>query len=250
VDRWALQGHPLIREGVVVRWDAARERVVAAWERRFLDLVIEDTPVPLGDREAAAACLLEAAGRDVTRALAPDAAAEQVLARIAVLGRAMPELGLPAGRDEALRAVLPALCAGRSSLSDLRAAPLARALLEQLPYPLQQALREHAPEALAVPSGRAARLAYPPEGAPVLAVKVQELFGWTASPAVAAGRVPVVLHLLDPAGRPLQVTADLASFWGRTWPEVRREMRARYPKHRWPEDPLRAEPSVRTTKRR
>ena len=83
----------------------------------------------------------------------------------------------------------------------------------------------------------------------MLAVKLQECFGWQASPRVADGREPVLLHLLSPARRPLQVTADLASFWTGGYPEVRKEMRGRYPKHPWPEDPTTAEPTARTKRR-
>jgi ATP-dependent helicase HrpB len=102
-----------------------------------------------------------------------------------------------------------------------------------------------APPALPVPSGRRVALAYGEGDAgdpPVLAVRVQEMFGSTATPTVAGGRVPVVLHLLSPAGRPVQVTSDLAGFWGGSWHDVRKEMAGRYPKHPWPADPAAARP--------
>ena len=123
-------------------------------------------------------------------------------------------------------------------------------MLEGLDWSERQRLDTLAPERLEVPSGSRLRLRYPAEGAPYLAVRVQEVFGWEATPTIARGRQRIVLHLLNPAQRPLQVTEDLESFWTRTWPEVRGEMRSRYPKHRWPEDPRAAEPSRRTTQRR
>jgi ATP-dependent helicase HrpB len=96
-----------------------------------------------------------------------------------------------------------------------------------------------------VPSGSRIRLQWAESGPPVLAVRIQELFGLTTTPTVARGRVRVQLHLLAPSGRPQQVTDDLDGFWTRTWPEVRKELRARYPKHAWPEDPRAAPPQAR-----
>ncbi|MBE0618693.1 MAG: ATP-dependent helicase HrpB, partial [Proteobacteria bacterium] len=142
------------------------------------------------------------------------------------------------------------LARGRTSFEDLRKADLASALRSHLTWAQRQALEREAPERTQVPSGSLLRLAYPDDGPPVLAVKIQEVFGWTEGPRVAGGRVPVVLHLLGPHGRPLQVTSDLSGFWQRTYPEVRKEMRGRYPRHRWPEDPWNAEPSRRTTQPR
>ena len=107
-------------------------------------------------------------------------------------------------------------------------------------------LDEVAPERLPVPSGSRVRVSYGDPAAPVLAVKVQEAFGWRDAPRLADGRVPVLLHLLSPAGRPVAVTRDLASFWATGYPQVRAELRGRYPRHPWPEDPTTAEPTGRT----
>ena len=131
--------------------------------------------------------------------------------------------------------------------------PLVRILLDSLAWPLRVRLDALVPARIAVPSGATHRLDYTPclsGKPPVLAVKLQEVFGWQASPTVLSGQVAVLLHLLSPARRPLQVTADLASFWANGYPAVRREMRGRYPKHPWPEDPLTAKASARTTSRR
>ena len=133
---------------------------------------------------------------------------------------------------------------------------LTGALRRLLPWPEAAHLDELAPERLHVPSGSAIRLDWPdPEqhtddevAAPVLAVKLQECFGWTASPTVANGRVPVVLHLLSPARRPLAITTDLANFWDNVYPQVRAENRGRYVKHPWPEDPLAATATAKTNR--
>jgi ATP-dependent helicase HrpB len=126
-------------------------------------------------------------------------------------------------------------------------ARLRQALENDLPWELRSRLENEAPESLVVPSGTRRRLAYREDGTVVLEVRIQEVFGLAESPRVA-GR-PVVLHLLSPAQRPLQVTSDLASFWKNTYPEVRKEMRGRYPRHYWPENPLEAEPTSRAKPR-
>lgn len=145
-------------------------------------------------------------------------------------------------------------------LSEFRKIDLAAALSSLLPWELVRSLDEEAPSRLQVPSGAWVTLRYAVEplvgaedGAdpepPVLAVKLQEMFGLAHTPAVAGGQIPVRLHLLSPAGRPLQVTQDLESFWKKGYAAVRAEMRGRYPKHPWPEDPLKAVPTAATARR-
>jgi ATP-dependent helicase HrpB len=124
----------------------------------------------------------------------------------------------------------------RADLARIDAATILRALLD---HRHAARLDQLAPERIEVPSGSRIAVDYSADQ-PVLAVKVQDIFGWTGTPTVADGRLPVVLHLLSPAGRPTAVTADLTSFWATGYPQVRAELRGRYPKHAWPEDPLRA----------
>jgi ATP-dependent helicase HrpB len=110
-------------------------------------------------------------------------------------------------------------------------------------------LEEGAPTHLTVPSGSRLRLEYRPGESPVLAVKLQEMFGLSDTPRVAFGKIPVTLHLLSPARRPIQVTQDLRGFWERTYAEVKKELKGRYPKHPWPDDPWKAVPTARTKSR-
>jgi len=133
---------------------------------------------------------------------------------------------------------------------DLRRADLGTALRRLLPWSQAARFDEVAPERLVVPSGARVRVDYSDPAAPVLAVKVQEAFGWTAAPTIGAGRTPVLLHLLSPAGRPVAVTTDLASFWRTGYPQVRAELRGRYPRHPWPEDPLTATATGSVRRRR
>jgi ATP-dependent helicase HrpB len=134
--------------------------------------------------------------------------------------------------------------------SDLARINVAAALRRLLDWRQAARLDGVAPERLTVPSGSAIRVDYSDPAAPVLAVKIQEAFGWQRAPMLADGHVPVVLHLLSPAGRPAAVTSDLPSFWTNTYPQVRAELRGRYPRHPWPEDPTTAPPTRRTQQRR
>ncbi|MBU6508530.1 MAG: ATP-dependent helicase HrpB, partial [Alphaproteobacteria bacterium] len=125
---------------------------------------------------------------------------------------------------------------------------LAEILAARLPYEQRRALDRLAPTHVTAPSGSRIAIDYAGE-TPVLAVKLQEMFGARESPAVADGRVKLLIHLLSPAGRPLAVTQDLAGFWRNTYPQVRGEMRGRYPRHPWPDDPLAAATTKRTKRR-
>jgi ATP-dependent helicase HrpB len=238
-----------------LRLDEERGRVVASARTLYEDLVLEEGAVEPAP-EAAARLLAEAVRRDPLEALAPDASVRELCVRVGCLRSWMPELGLPAldlGTGEGLVAALEPLeawCQGKQSLAELRELPLQDLLHARLGRAGQQALATHAPRLLLLPSGRERALAYEPGKPPVLAVQLQELFGTRTTPAVAAGRVPVLLHLLSPAKRVMQVTQDLASFWNNTYPEVRKELRARYPKHSWPEDPWTAPPTARPLRRK
>ena len=132
-------------------------------------------------------------------------------------------------------------CWGKRSFADLRRASLGKLVRSSLTHDQLGALDREAPPTIQVPSGTHVRLDYTPGQPPVLAVRIQEMFGLTQTPRVGGGRVPVTLHLLAPNYRPAQVTQDLESFWANTYPQVRKELRARYAKHPWPEDPLSAE---------
>src|SRR5262249_60634683 len=135
-----------------------------------------------------------------------------------------------------LRALLPGPCPSCRSFAALRAGRWLELLQSKLTHAQRQAVEIEAPERLAVPSGSRIALHYEVGRPPVLAVRIQEVFGLRDTPRLAAGRVSVLLHLLAPNHRPQQVTDDLASFWANTYPQVRKELRARYPRHAWPED--------------
>jgi ATP-dependent helicase HrpB len=173
------------------------------------------------------------------------------------LGDPWPEVGEQAllrNLEDWLGPELEALAEGKPAA----ALDLEEPLRRLLPWPEATRLESLVPERLSVPSGSHIRIQYPEvsdtavgsdEGRPVVAVKLQECFGWDATPRLVNGRVPVLFHLLSPAGRPLAVTDDLASFWSGPYAQVRAEMRGRYPKHPWPEDPWTARATARTKNR-
>jgi len=236
---------------VDLEFDESRERV-AAWKRtRYDDLVIAESEVPPPDAAETARVLAEAAATRPGRALAlDDPEAAGFLARLRCLREWMPELGLPGFGEEEIRGLLPALAHGRKSFAELRRAPLLDVIQGALSYAQRAALDREAPERLEVPSGSRVKLVYEPGAPPVLAARIQELFGLAETPRVAAGRIPVLLHLLAPNGRPQQVTHDLRSFWENTYPQVRKELAGRYPRHAWPQDPWNAPPERRPQRRK
>ncbi|MCP3958687.1 MAG: ATP-dependent helicase HrpB [bacterium] len=244
-----------IETSTAAAFDSERERVVGLWRKRYRDLVLEerdrDPRECDGGAEEVERILVDAARERLDRALRldePGVAAFLARARSVVHWR--PDLGLPAFTAEDLASSLPHLAAGKRSFDELRRAPLLEILQGSIGFEQLQTLKRMAPERVAVPSGSQIRLRYEPGKPPILAVRIQEMFGQRQTPTVAGGRVPVLLHLLAPNMRPQQVTDDLASFWHNTYPEIRKELRARYPRHAWPEDPLTARPEKRPGRRR
>ena len=223
-----------------VEFDPATERVAARRRVYWDDLPLEESPAPLPEEEAAR--VLAAAAVEHLDRVFPwdDPPTSDYLNRVRSLAIWLPELEFPAMDDAALRSILPDVARGCRSFTELRAAPWLAHLKNLLaPQQLREVDRE-APERIEVPSGNRIRLRYEPGKPPVLAVRIQEIFGLLQTPRIARGRVAVLLHLLGPNMRPQQVTDDLESFWKNTYPQVRKDLRRRYPKHAWPEDPYRA----------
>ncbi|MCT8283846.1 ATP-dependent helicase HrpB [Xanthomonas translucens] len=242
----------------VVRWDAERRALSALRETRFDRIVLDSHPAGRVDPAHAAAALTEAVRELGLQALPWSEPMSQWRARVVALRTWMPELGLPDLGDAALLEGLdgwlrPAF-AGKTRLDALGEDDLGEALKSLLPWDQRQAVERHAPTRITVPSGMERRIDYALDHAgqpqpPVLGVKLQELFGLADTPRVADGRVPLLLHLLSPGGRPLQVTQDLRNFWSSTYPEVKKEMKGRYPRHPWPDDPWTATASHRAKPR-
>jgi len=239
-----------VREVLTTGFDPERGQVVARRERRVHDLVLDTHPAPLPDDDTVAQALARALSDDLDALPLGERPVGDLRARLHHLARVLPDTGAPDPDLDWVRERLPELCRGHRGTSTLTAQALHDAILDQLPWRVRQALDQHAPERLEVPSGSRVRLQWSWEGPPVLAVRMQEMFGCTQTPRVLGDRVPVLLHLLAPNMRPAQITEDLASFWANTYDEVRKELRRRYPKHAWPDDPLTAEPERRPRRRR
>ncbi len=246
--RWP-QRHTQQRE---LRWNAERGAAEAWIVERFDALQLAARRVPLAADEATAA-LLAAVRAQGLQALPWNAAARSLRQRVIALRGWLPDAALPDWSDAALldtleHWLLPQLH-GVPALAALAATQVQSALQAQLDHAQMQQLAREAPTHLGVPSGRSLALDYSDAAAPVLAVKLQELFGLGETPRIARGTVAVTLHLLSPGGRPIQVTRDLRGFWDRTYAEVRRELKGRYPRHPWPDDPWNAAPTHRAKPR-
>lgn len=219
------------------QWNEQARRAEAVVQLCYLDLVLEEKPDRNPDPEALAAVLAKAAADDIERALPLDEDLDGLFRRCHFLARSMPQLELPQIGPEQRLDLLEELCMGKKSFAELNKVNVAAYLQDRLPPKMRAALSQHAPTSVPIPSGRQAKLRYEYDGPPVLSVRLQEVFGLYDSPRVAGGQVPVKMELLAPNRRPVQVTQDLASFWKNTYAEVRKELRRRYPKHQWPEDP-------------
>ena len=235
-----------------VAWDDERQRVRA--ERRYAvgAITVESQPLPSPSSAQLEQGLLEGVRQQGLRVLPWTEVTRQWRARAAWLHRLEPERW-PAMDDDTLLAdldtwLLPFL-AGRRALRDLKSLPLLDALKLRVEPGQAGELPRRLPERVTVASGRAVTINYEAEGGPRLAVKLQECFGMESLPALAEGRLPLTAELLTPAGRPAAITADLAGFWRNGYGEVRKELRGRYPKHPWPEDPLAAPATGRTKAR-
>lgn len=245
-----------VRQRDELEWDEREGVLRAERQRRIGELILSREPLPGLDDEARGRALLGLVRRKGLELLPWTPELRQWQARIRLLRRIDVSAGAdsewPDVSDDALLArleewLLPYL--GKvSRLAHFAQLDLKAMLATLLPWPLPQRLDELAPVAIAVPSGSRVRLDYS-ESPPVLAVRLQELFGLADTPRVAGGRQPVKLHLLSPARRPVQVTQDLASFWANTYAEVKKDLKGRYPKHYWPDDPLVAEPTARAKPR-
>ena len=246
-----MPGH--VRSEEEVRWDPEQQIVVARRVERLGALVLDSAPLKKADPEKLRAAMLEGVRRLGLEALPWTDEARQWQARVLSMRQWFPEENWPDVSDTTLAATLndwlAAYLDGITRRDHLARLDLPAILKSQLDWKQGQQLDNDAPTHLAVPSGSHLKLEYKPGESPVLAVKLQEMFGLADTPRVARGRVPVTLHLLSPARQPIQVTQDLHGFWERTYAEVKKELKGRYPKHPWPDDPWNAVPTARARRR-
>ncbi|MSO75583.1 MAG: ATP-dependent helicase HrpB [Alphaproteobacteria bacterium] len=235
-----------------IAWDEGQAAVLARRQRRLDALILGDDPLPAPEPAEVLAALIAGIRAAGLGHLPWTAALRNVRARVALLrgieGESWPDLS-----DVALLAGLEAWLApwlrGITRRSQFGRIDLGAALAALLGHANSQRLDQLMPSHVKVPSGSSIAIDYAAADGPILAVRLQEMFGAVATPKVAGGRVALVLHLLSPAGRPVQVTCDLASFWANAYRQVRADLRGRYPRHHWPEDPLQAAPTRRVKAR-
>ncbi|NHN36245.1 ATP-dependent helicase HrpB [Pseudomaricurvus alcaniphilus] len=244
----------LVSSHSVVQWHTQTEKLVAEQQRRVGALVWSSEPLSRVPAEDKQAILVELVRKRGLALLPWSEALQQWRQRIELLRQSQIDAGQPwpdfsdQGLLDSLPDWLGPYLEPITQLGDFSRLDLAAILAARLPWPLPQRLQELAPERITVPSGSNIRIDYT-HNPPVLAVKLQEMFGCRETPAIANGQIKLLVHLLSPAQRPLQVTQDLAGFWQSSYLEVKKEMKGRYPKHHWPDDPLTAVASARTTRK-
>lgn len=231
-----------LEETTVVEWDAKAERAVTVRRLTYEGLVLDESRSTTGGGAAASSVLAEALLGAGWEAFVDKDAIDSFLARCDLISRAAPELNFPALAYEDVTTSLIEMCEGRASFPEIREAVRAGELMERLRArlkPEQSALLDRwTPERLRLKGGRQLRVHYERGKQPWVASRLQDFFGMAEGLKVAGGRADVVLHLLAPNQRPVQVTTDLKSFWRQHYPQIRRELMRRYPRHAWPDDPL------------
>ena len=232
-------------------FDRASASLRARRRRRLGALVLAEQTLAVPHNEEAALMLARGALSLGLKRLSWTKALEQLRDRVMFMARAEGE-PWPDLSDNALAADpvwLAPFLAGKTRLDEIGADDLVAALDAALPWALKRRLEEEAPTHFQAPTGTQALIDYEAEGGPAIALRVQELFGLNQHPSIAAGRIPLTLHLLSPAHRPIQITRDLPGFWRGSWAAVRADLRGRYPRHFWPEDPAAAAPTARAKPR-
>jgi ATP-dependent helicase HrpB len=218
-------------ERAATEWNDAAGRAERVTRLAYDGLVLEETRAAASGPEASELLFRAARAGGLGDLLGDDFAALRERARVAHdLDASVPVLD-----DDAVDRALRDCCEGRASLADLEGAGLADLVRASLPM---AAIDRLAPARITLPSGRSARIAYEPGKDPYVASRLQDFFGLRETPRIGAGRLPLVLHLLAPNHRAVQVTTDLAGFWERHYPKIRRELMRKYPRHAWPENPL------------
>jgi ATP-dependent helicase HrpB len=235
-----------------VVWDATLGRIIARQITKLGALILEESPLQKPNPDLVAEVLLQALKEKGIDQLPWSAEAQLTRQRLAFLHTLEPDRW-PNLSEDALAAtledwLLPHLV-GLRSLEQVARLDFNQILLANLAWEKRQEMERLAPTHLEVPSGSRIALDYSNKDTPVLAVRLQEIFGLLETPRIGGGKVPLLVHLLSPASRPVQVTRDLQSFWQTGYFEVRKDLRGRYPKHHWPEDPLSAPPTRGTKKR-
>jgi ATP-dependent helicase HrpB len=239
---WLLDLFPdRIQDEQQLQWNAEKEQVEAIERISYGSLVLDETRARARISDAASTELARAAAAQKARFFGDRDVMTTFLERIALLARHRPDLQLHLAQADPM-GLLALACQGRTSFDELAALDWSSFLLDQLSDTQRSALRREVPSDITLPGGRPLRVHYEPTKSPWVSSRLQDFFGMGSTPLLCNGKVPLTLHLLAPNQRAVQVTTDLAGFWERHYPAIRRELMRRYPRHSWPEDPLHAAP--------
>lgn len=244
-----LPGDFLVEQEELI-WNAAAGQVERSTRLRFGQLILDESRAPASPDDAKAVALLADRVSAAAETIFSDAErANGLISRLGVLVSAYPELGLPTPTDALLSSAIRSLCVGKISIAELRSESLQTAVIAALchdtpssPTQINRMLSEQLPDSIQLPGGRRTRVHYVVGQPPWIESRLQDFFGMSDGPKLAGGRLPLVIHLLAPNQRAVQVTTDLRGFWARHYPTIRRELMRKYPRHAWPDDPLTAEP--------
>ncbi|MGA0845702.1 MAG: ATP-dependent helicase C-terminal domain-containing protein, partial [Luteolibacter sp.] len=227
-----------VAESVGAAWDAARKRVVSRHETRFRDLVLETRETDHGvnlDQAAEILATQVMAGELTLKHW--DHKVSQWTDRLDLINRAMPEMEMPSWTDADRAAAIAQICYGATSYKEIKEADVWRVLRQWLSVPQHAALDGYCPEKITLANGESAKLIYQTNSAPMICVRVSKLFGVWETPRICGGRVPLLVQILTPGQKPWQTTQDMSSFWSSGYPQMKKELGGRYPKHPWPDDP-------------
>ena len=252
IDALVARCPQLIQQSDTIEWDDTQGTLKALRRSQIGQLTLSVRPLAKPSEEELHRAMLTGIREKGLSVLNWTNEAEQLRLRLQCAARWLPEDAWPAVDDASLLAALESWLlphmSGVHSLRGLKSLDIHQALLEWLPWSLRQRLVSLLPTHYTVPTGSRIAIRYDDENPPALAVRMQEMFGEASTPTIAEGRVALVLELLSPAQRPLQITRDLSAFWQGAYREVQKEMKGRYPKHVWPDDPANTAPTRRTKK--
>ena len=220
-------------EQVEVRYDAETRRVMANKQVLFRDLVLEARRSATPPADEAASILAEEVLKGTLTLKSWDHAVEQWILRVNCLAKWCPDLKLPTITDDGRQAMIQQVCLGAISYKDIKDKPVWPAVKSWLSGAQHALVEKHAPERLDLPNGRKAKVTYSADAEPFISMRIQDLYDVKQTPKLAMGRVPVVVHILGPNHRPVQVTQDLAGFWREHYPRIKKELQRKYPKHEW-----------------
>jgi len=238
---------PMVQEKEIITWDTKKGGLIASKDLRIGNIILKSTPLPAPDESALVKAISDAIKKEGEQLLNFDKEVTKWQNRVLSLRKWRPQDHWPDVSISTLLVTnyewLSPYLQNIKKPDDLKKVNLKEVLHHHLSWEKQQMLNQLAPESIEVPSGSKIKLKYFPNGnPPVLAVRLQEIFGLSATPKINEGKTTVLIHLLSPGFKPVQITSDLESFWENTYYEVRKELKRRYPKHEWPDDPLQAKP--------